>query len=465
MPSLLDFSLINSHVKRYGSDLQKEPQDAFYYFVLNLLFGLQDDEIEDSITDTSYLQKEGNQSGHDRGIDAVYIDTSDAKPTVHFFNFKYTSKFEKTLSHFPGNEIDKIVTFLNALISKDNNLKNTINPILFSKVEEIWEIFSHTNPIFVIHLCANFYNGLEPQEKTRFEREVHIHSNFDIQHHLLPEFVDRLTRKGKRVINAKLKGIDRNNFEKSDGDIRALIVNVDARDLIRIVLDNDEIRNKADILDYEELKNYQVLEDAFEDNVRVYLKQRSRVNRNIKRTVLSEDNHRFFYYNNGITITCDKLIYPKTQRGPLIELENLQVVNGSQTIHALYDAFLESSQQLEQVDLLCRIYETRNSGLSTNIAEYTNSQNPVNSRDIRSIDYAQQKLEAELRAKGLFYERKKNQHSGQPRHLKLDAEKVGQVLFAFYNKMPAEAKDKKKLIFAESMKKFLMMRSMRTKYC
>jgi len=142
-------------------------------------------------------------------------------------------------------------------------------------------------------------------------------------------------------------------------------------------------------------------------------------------------------------------VYPKTQRGPLIELENLQVVNGSQTIHALYDAFLEDSQQLEHVDLLCRIYETRNSELSTNIAEYTNSQNPVNSRDIRSIDYAQQKLEAELRTRGLFYERKKNQHSGQPRHLKLDAEKVGQVLFALYNKMPAEAKDKKRLIFAE----------------
>ena len=183
--------------------------------------------------------------------------------------------------------------------------------------------------------------------------------------------------------------------------------------------------------------------------MRVYLRQRSRVNRNIKSTILSSDNHRFFYFNNGITITCAKFTYPKTQRGPLIELENLQVVNGSQTIHTLYEAFLENSDQLNDVEVLCRIYETKSGVLTTKIAEYTNSQNPVISRDIRSIDYAQQKLESEFKAKGLYYERKKNQYSGHDRNLRIDAEKVGQVLFALFNGMPGEAKNKKRLIFAE----------------
>ena len=449
MPSLQDYSTIKSHIERIQNDLDKEPQDAFYFFVLNLILGLQDDEIEDSITDNSYLVKMGGRGGHDRGIDAIYIDTSDVKPVIHLFNCKYARTFEKTDGHFPSGEIDKIVNFLNGLIGKDKELVNTVNPVMASKIEEIWEFFQTTNPNFKMHLCANLYNGLVKDEKVRFEREVHIHSNFEISYHLMDEFVNLLTKKDKQTINAKLKGIDRNNFEKSDGDIRALIVNVDARDLIRIVLDDEDIRNTVDIDDYDKLRNYHILEDAFEDNVRVYLRQRSRVNRNIKGTVLSTDNHRFFYFNNGITITCDKFTYPKTQRSPLIELENLQVVNGSQTIHALYEAFLENPKQLEYVDLLCRIYETRSAELSTNIAEYTNSQNPVSSRDIRSIDYAQQKLESEFSAKGLYYERKKNQHSGQPRHLRIDAEKAGQVLFAFFNKMPAEAKNKKRLIFAE----------------
>ena len=127
----------------------------------------------------------------------------------------------------------------------------------------------------------------------------------------------------------------------------------------------------------------------------------------------------------------------------------MQVVNGSQTIHALFEAFKDDSTKFESIDLLCRIYETRNEDLSTNIAEYTNSQNPVKSRDIRSNDYIQKKLEKELEVLGYFYERKKAQHSRKPKDKRLDAEKVGQALLAFYNLMPAEAKDKKRIIFAE----------------
>lgn len=181
----------------------------------------------------------------------------------------------------------------------------------------------------------------------------------------------------------------------------------------------------------------------------MYLKQRSKINRSIKKTALSEDSHRFFYFNNGITITCDKFTYQKTRHSPIIELENIQVVNGSQTIHALYEAFLEDSSKFKYIELLCRIYETQNQTLSTNIAEYTNSQNPVNSRDIRSIDFVQQKLDQEFLAKGLYYERKKSQYSGKPKNLRLDAEKAGQVLMIFYNKMPSEAKNRKRFIFGE----------------
>lgn len=212
---------------------------------------------------------------------------------------------------------------------------------------------------------------------------------------------------------------------------------------------NDEIiRKNTNINDYEELKKFKITEDAFEDNVRVYLKQRTKINKNIKKTALSDENYRFFYFNNGITITCDRFEY-QTRRSPIIELENIQIVNGSQTIHALYEAFLEDSSKFEDIELLCRVYETKNSALSTSIAEYTNSQNPVKSRDVRSIDFIQQKLEQEFLAKELYYERKKNQYTEKPKESRLDAEKVGQVLMAFYNNMPREAKSRKKYIFGD----------------
>jgi len=450
-PSIQDFATINSHVEKIANDNNlKDPTNAFYNFALSLILNLQDDEIEDSITDTYYLELETeHESGHDRGIDAIYIDENDETAEIHFFNFKYVKSFKKMKNHFASSEIDKILSFLNDLMAQEPSLESEVNKILYSKIEEIWKIFEKQNPRFVFHLCSNLYNNFEEQEKRRFEQGIARHSNFKIEYHKIDDFINALTHKNKQVLNCKIRAIDKNLFEKSDGDIRALIVNIDVRDLIRIVLDSEELRLNPDLENYDVLKDYPILEDAFEDNIRLYLKQRSKINRNIKETALSDEAHRFFYYNNGVTLTSNSFSYPKTMRSPIIEIDNLQVVNGSQTIHALYDAFKDNPEHFENIDILCRIYQTNNEVLSNRIAEFTNSQNPVSSRDIRSIDYVQQKLEKELEAKGYFYERKRLQYAGEAKPLRIDAEKTGQVLMALFNKMPSEAKNKKRIIFAE----------------
>ncbi|KJR42714.1 abortive phage infection protein [Candidatus Magnetoovum chiemensis] len=453
MPSIQDFSLIKTSVNKTKElfNLQ-DASNAFYFFAIDLILNLQEDEIRDAITDTNYLRKEKRTNGHDRGIDAIFIDSSEQEPTIHIFNFKYTEDFEKTKNNnFPSSEIDKIVVFLNSYLNKDEALikQKEANTILSSKVQEIWEIFKSESPNFIIHICANYYNGFETKEKLRFEREIKRYSKTDIKYHLMDELVTLKTHKGKNIVNSRIKAIDNNLFLKSNGDIQALIVNVDVRDLIRIVLDDDEIRNKVDLEDYAELKNYKILDDAFEDNVRVYLKQRSRINQNIKKTALSNKNLRIFYFNNGVTLTVSKFNYSTNQRSPIIELRNVQVVNGGQTIHALHEAFLEDTSKFKNMDILCRIYQTENTELSKDIANYTNSQNPVKSRDVRSIDFAQVKLEKEFLEKGYYYERKKNQYMGQSKDKRIDAEKAGQVLMAFFNKMPAEAKNKRNIIFSD----------------
>lgn len=450
-PNIQDFSTVDTSLNKIKEEFGlKSKISAFYYYVLDLLLNLQEDEIRESITDTNYVLETEGGAGHDRGIDAVYIEQTETKNKIHIFNFKYAESFDKTNAHFPAGEIDKILGFLSALMSQDKKYPDNVNLVLADKMKAIWEIFKTENPDFVIHICSNRYFPFEKNEKERFEREVHKNSNFEIKYHMMEELVNLLTKKGKLIVNAKIQAIDRQFFERADGDVRALIVNVDVSDLLRICVDNEDARNNSNLEDIKILKNYEILDDAFEDNVRVYLKQRSKINRNIKSTALSDESHRLFYYNNGITITCSHFEYPSgSRRSPIIDLQDLQVVNGSQSIHALFEAFQEDPTRFENMTILCRIYETRNIQLSTNIAEYTNSQNPVKTRDIRSIDFIQTKLEKELEALGYFYERKKNQYSGKPKNKRLDSEKVGQVLMSFYNEMPAEAKDKKRLIFAE----------------
>ncbi|EAZ91017.1 hypothetical protein [Crocosphaera chwakensis] len=247
-PSIQDFSLINSYVTKIKEDLEFDTlSNAFYFFVMDYILELNEDEIKDSITDTNFLKTNHQLGGHDRGIDAIYIDDSESTITVHFFNFKYTSKFEKTKNHYPSVEIDKILSFVKSLMSKDEYLNEDVNPILYSKCKEIWKIFETQNPNFVLHICGNFYKIFEPNEEKRFQREIEKYSNFDVQYHLLPELIDLVTSSTKKEINAKIMGIDQRYFEKTGGNVRALIFEIDAKDLIRIVLDNEDIRNATDL--------------------------------------------------------------------------------------------------------------------------------------------------------------------------------------------------------------------------
>ncbi|MCZ8160494.1 MAG: AIPR family protein [Microcystis sp. LE19-196.1B] len=448
--NLQDFSLIASQTKRFKIDYELESEIiAFYYFTLNSLFKLQEDEIEDTITDTDYLSTIGEVSGNDNGIDALFINSASTPPNIHLLNYKYITDFKKADSNFPSNELHKIKSFLNSILQEDREIEKAINPTLYSKMEEIWEIYNHQIPIINIHLVSNSFQGLEKIEKEKFEREMSRYTNFKIHYNTIDSFVAKLTENKGNPINVKIKAIDYNLFEKSDGDIRALVFAADAKDVIRILIQNEQLRSAPDPDDYEIIKNFNIEESAFEDNVRIYLTQSSRINKNITLTALSEDNHHFFYFNNGITITCSKFTYSKGKRSPIIEIEKLQVVNGSQTIHALHEAFKQDSTKFKDIQILCRIYETDNIQLSTNIAEYTNSQNPVESRDIRSNDYTQKKLEQDLLTKGYFYERKTGQYKDKPKNKRIDAEKAGQVLMCFYHGMPAEAKDNKPLIFGE----------------
>ena len=395
-PNLHEYSLIRTETEKKKLDYQFEAlSSAFYFVALDLILGLQADEIRDSITDSNFLKISKQQSGHDRGIDALFIDEASTPPIVHMFNFKYAEDFSKAKNNnLPSTEIDKILGFINSLNQQEEKLVKEINPVLASKVEDIWKIFESQNPVFILHFCANYYKGFENLEKERLERS--IGKNIEVKYHLIPDIIKYLVSADKKVVNGVVKAIEKRFFEKSDGNIRALVVNIDARDLIRIVIDDEILRNKADMEDseYEKIKHHKIIQDAFNDNVRIYLKKSS-INKNIKSTALSEENDKFFYYNNGVTLTCDSFSY-SSRLSPVIELKNIQVVNGSQTIHSLHEAFVEDSDKFGYIEILCRICEVKEPSLSTKIAEYTNSQNPVKSRDIRSVDFIQLSLEKEF---------------------------------------------------------------------
>jgi len=447
-PNFQQFSALHQQVNRTKGDLAiRELSDAFAFVVLPLVVEIDEDDFEQLITANSFQRARGKPAGHDRGTDAIVIQTDGSQSTVHFFNLKYSSTFEKTGKFFPSGEIDKVVAFIRAVLSKDAALLGDTNQALTDKVHEIWAELEDRPTKFVIHFCSNLADGFAPDEEARLKTTLAEFSTFTYQVETQASIAARLADKNRSRIDGRFKGIHKNLFELSGGNVRALIVHAEASQILRLLCDNAVLRNDPSNTDLAVLRATKLEEGAFDDNVRIYLKQKPKVNQNIKATALSSENAKFFYFNNGLTMTCDRLDYPTNTSGPIITLENVQVVNGGQTLHALFEAFTTDQSAIAPIELLCRVYETKDRELSSRIAERTNSQSPVATRDIHSIDIEQITLEREFEALGLFYERKKAQYYDKPADKRIDAEKCGQVYLAFYEEMPLEAKNRKGIIF------------------
>lgn len=139
MPNLVTFSTINEKTKKYRSDyLLDDMSTAFEWLCLEAILNLNEDEIEDAITDGQL----------DGGVDAIHITGRD----VHIFNFKYTELFKNSKKNFPANEIDKILVTMAGIYSKSLK-KGDVNDLVWEKVEEIWDLFKKGLSISSI-ICA-----------------------------------------------------------------------------------------------------------------------------------------------------------------------------------------------------------------------------------------------------------------------------------------------------------------------
>ena len=120
-----------------------------------------------------------------------------------------------------------------------------------------------------------------------------------------------------------------------------------------------------------------------EQNVRVFLQARSKVNRGIRDTLVHEPKM-FFAYNNGITATA-QAVDIRNDRGRLLlqRMTNFQIVNGGQTtasIHAAMRRAQDLSQTYVQMKLSV-VDSQRATEVVPRISEYANSQNRIAASD------------------------------------------------------------------------------------
>ena len=120
-----------------------------------------------------------------------------------------------------------------------------------------------------------------------------------------------------------------------------------------------------------------------EQNVRVFLQARGKVNRGIRDTI-EQDPEMFFAYNNGITATAEDVVTNERDGElRLIRTRNLQIVNGGQTTASLHIAHTRG-RDLSGIFVqmkLSKIAPSLSSSVVPRISEYANTQNRVTAAD------------------------------------------------------------------------------------
>ena len=230
-------------------------------------------------------------------------------------------------------------------------------------------------------------------------------------------------------------------FEVRDDrhELIALTATISARELARI-------REKYGYLIYH-------------SNFRYLLKKQGVARPKIQHTLDDPSEHsNFWKYNNGITVTCSTLSFIDNWR---YSVDGLQVVNGLQTIEALYEN-RNKDDNLVGVDLLIRIIPTAMAGeadqesvrrLERKIAEYSNSQTQITTRDLRSNDEIQRAIERVCKeVYGLKYVRKIGEEGETkwPSKYRVDNYEASQAALAFWHGLSNEASTKARLIFEEA---------------
>jgi hypothetical protein len=151
----------------------------------------------------------------------------------------------------------------------------------------------------------------------------------------------------------------------------------------------------------------------YAENIRLYPGDRGNVNKDIIATITSSESLWFPYMNNGISIICDSLAIGNTNAAKHVQtftLENMQIINGCQTVNALYSAkYGENTRDnFRPANVMVRIYEINPSqtDFKMNIIKATNNQNSVKSYSLMANDPIQIRIAEVLRKFNIIYDRK-----------------------------------------------------------
>ncbi|TAA74712.1 MAG: AIPR protein [Candidatus Electronema aureum] len=351
---------------------------AFVVLVVKTLLDLTEEEAVECLT----------EGGGDFGVDAVEVgEVQDGEFGVTLFQGKYKSNLDGE-SNFPQTGIEKLIQAAGTLFDPYKTI--TVNSNLKPRIEEIRSFVADGYlPQVRVIACNNGAiwknEAQELIENAGFGDQVMFeHVNHDSLVAIIKSLKpvnDTLRLTGKAIVE--------------DYDFRRVLVGKIAVSELAALFDRHGDR-------------------LLERNIRRYLGlQGNRINEGIAYTLtMPEEQPNFYFYNNGITLTCNQFQHNALQdENWSVKLSGMQIINGGQTCKTIQRKLASGSITAPKASVLVRIYELPKGeeDLVRNITYATNSQNPVDLRDLRSNDDRQQKLALSIKELDYSYRRQRSE--------------------------------------------------------
>lgn len=356
-----DMCIIKDNYMKNNPFLSKD-EYTFNYWVLIKLFNVDEEIVEENATEYS-----------DNGIDC-YVFFEDSKELFIIQNKFYDTNTNLSRQYVIDDFLIRPVSALN-----NNNYKRS------AELQDIFNKYKDDNE-FRIHLNLYITNDIKDASIIDTFRkyqnnniscylDANIYYLSDIQHLYFDErkentknfSCDFLTINDGTVLNINKENYNLPNL-------------IDAKYILT------PVGHIFDIVQLAKQKEYSL----FAENIREYLGNKG-INAKMAKTLEDKkDRSNFFYYNNGITVICDKVV-KENSYNPIYNRKfssyNPQIVNGCQTVNTIYEVLrkYKSEDILEEFKdtfvmvklLVLSSSNSKHANLYENIVKYNNSQNAI----------------------------------------------------------------------------------------
>ncbi|MCD7819553.1 MAG: AIPR family protein [Lachnospiraceae bacterium] len=391
-----DIKLIQKDYGNLDPNLRRD-EFAFNYWILSRLYNLDEEIIPSNVTDIK-----------DQGIDC-FVHYEDTKELYLIQNKYYSERTPVSSSEVADFLYRPLHILLAGNYKRSTELQKIFNRACLDPDYKIWLHFYVSNDL------SN--EDVESLIKGFSCDDARVKAYIGVKYYKLTDikrlyFEERFTEKVSFTATLTTR------VQATSLDVRPEQYGLDWMIDLRFVMAN--VVDLYTIYKEAQSKNYEL----FEENVREYLGTRG-INNGIINTLKSpQDRENFFYYNNGITLICEKCktLHATAARDRRrqksndtygFELTNPQIVNGCQTINSIAEVLDHCSEEkmadeYSRAYVLVKIYvfdkatKEKKPDLDKNIVKYTNSQNGVDGKAFASKKPRFLNLQEEFKRRGIL---------------------------------------------------------------